>query len=111
MPGPRNQGAGMTKLTASTEGPWVFSCGAVWAGTLDDRGLPGRRATRLLLADRDNPRTTPWERDRNLKLAASAPELLKALEETLADYAERSGALPAIVEHAQAIIAKARGTA
>lgn len=44
--------------------------------------------TRVLLADRDTPKTAPWERDRNVQFAAVAwnnfESLLGAVEEALA---------------------------
>ena len=66
-------------------------------GRLNDRTpgemtAPGAAAcyigeTRVLLADRDTPKTAPWERDRNVQFAAVAwnnfEPLLLAVEEAL----------------------------
>ena len=57
-------------MTQHTEGPWTYAYGAVY----------DIHESRLLLADRNNPNTSPCERDRNVQLAAAAPELLGALE-------------------------------
>lgn len=67
----------MTKeTTAHTPGPWVSRYGTVYR--------KHHPTVRLLLADRENPNTVPTERDRNIELAAAAPELLAALEDCLA---------------------------
>ena len=48
-----------------------------------DGGVHSPIYGRLLLADRENTQTAPWERDRNVQLAAAAPELLDALKRAL----------------------------
>jgi len=56
-----------------TPGEWIVSCGAIYA--------EGNRGC-LLLADRENPRTLPTERDANIRLAANAVNFLRNLERT-----------------------------
>jgi len=54
-----------------TPGPWTYEYGAVYHA---EKG-------RLILADRDNPNTSPTERDANMRFCAVGPDLLEALEE------------------------------
>ena len=54
-----------------TPGPWQAMFGSVY--TNDEK-------TRLLQADRDEPNTSPTERDANIRLAAAAPDMLEALK-------------------------------
>jgi len=49
-----------------TDGPWICHSGAVWKG-----------ATPIAYMDRETNDTTPVERDRNAKLIAETPELLR----------------------------------
>lgn len=56
--------------------PWAYESGAVYSGK-----------TRVLLADRETPGTTPAERDSNLKLAAVAVNNHAALVDLLHDWA------------------------
>ena len=57
-----------TPKTTYTAGPWTYQYGAVYAGE-----------TRIGLADREEPKTRPTERDSNVRLMAAAPDLLDAL--------------------------------
>lgn len=52
-----------------TPGPWTYQYGAVYAGEV-----------RIGLADREEARTMPTERDSNVRLMAAAPALLEALK-------------------------------
>jgi len=94
---------------SNTPGTWTYEYGSVYA----DRG-------RVLLADRENRETIPMERDANCRLAAAAPDLLKALEAALnhLDYCgygdswERECALNRdwpLDQQIEAAIAKAKG--
>ena len=57
----------------ATPGPWTFEYGAAYHA---EKG-------RLILADRDNDKTSPTERDANVRLCAAAPSLLDTLTWTL----------------------------
>ena len=59
----------MTFEAKRTPGDWTYQDGSVYSSD----------GVRLLQADRDEPQTAPWERDRNVELAAQAPALLEAL--------------------------------
>lgn len=70
----------------------------------------------IALADRSEPRTTPVERDENIRLMASAPELLAALQMMVDDYVttpehERTPFHERTAMVARAVIAKATGVA
>jgi hypothetical protein len=55
-----------------TPGPWFVQCGAVYAqGDNDFIGIAS--------ADRNDSRTSPCERDRNVDLMAAAPNMLQLL--------------------------------
>jgi hypothetical protein len=89
-----------------TPGPWAYEFGAVYGA--DEDGI----SIRLLLADRGEESTSPTERDRNLQLAAAAPEMLEVLSALCAiqesgDVASWAGEW----DKARAIIAKATGSA
>ena len=67
-----------------TPGPWLYRYGAIWAAgdggpdtwdRADDEPL-----IRIGLADREEGRTRPVERDCNARLMAAAPELLAMLK-------------------------------
>lgn len=65
-----------------TPGPWTFAFGAVYQceeGCAVDADI----SIRLLLADRNEDKTTPCERDANCRLAAFAPELRDTLVQLL----------------------------
>lgn len=65
--------------TPFTPGPWVFAYGAVYrADTLHDES-----SIRIALMDRNEPHTTPVERDANARLIAAAPELYSACQAAL----------------------------
>lgn len=97
------------KTTAHTPGPWLYSQGAVYASVRDKEGWP---TIRLLLADREESKTRPVERDANTNLASLAPELLDTLEECLGwVQAERQPVDPPIIAEAKAVIARAKGEA
>ncbi len=68
-----------TNEAKHTPGPWVYTYGAVYQG--DNAETVEEKTGRLLLADRDNPHTSPTERDANCRLAASAPDLLRQRNE------------------------------
>jgi hypothetical protein len=60
-----------------TTGDWVYESGSVYADRpIDEKGW---RTSRVALMDRENPNTTPMERDANAKLIAAAPEMLRLL--------------------------------
>lgn len=97
-----------------TPGPWHFVYGAVYT-TPDGREDGGAR---IALADREEPRTSPAERDANARLTAAAPELLEALRDVLGWYETQAVAYALAAEgamssyhktlrHAHAAIAKA----
>ena len=59
-----------------TPEPWCYVYGAAYQGTEDDviageQSDDERGAVRLFLADRDDPRTRPVERDANLRRAVA----------------------------------------
>lgn len=62
-----------------TQGPWEVACGAVYVAPAGDYDMN----IRIAKMDRDEPRTSPTERDRNARLIATAPELLAACKEVL----------------------------
>ena len=82
----------------ATPGPWSYGSGAVYHA---EKG-------RLILADRENPNTSPAERDTNLRLCAAAPDLLAALESLLADAGQ--GKMETI-HRTQLALLKAKGGA
>ena len=97
-----------------TPGPWVCHSGAVYQDGPNIWPKGEEDGSRLLLADRDNPQTSPCERDRNVELAAAAPDLLDAcraalahLAEPLSDTASRENR----IDELAAAIAEAEGTA
>jgi len=57
-----------------TKGPWKVENGSVY--THDQK--------RIALMDREEPQTSPIERDTNAQLIASAPDMLEVLEAVLA---------------------------
>jgi hypothetical protein len=67
-------------MNKGTPGPWHVDCGEV----VNAEGVS------LIRANRDEPRTTPCERDRNIDLCAAAPELLAACEVAEDDLRARS---------------------
>lgn len=88
-----------------TPGPWYYTSGAVWTTPQgpDDGGEC--IATRASKAD-----IAPWEKDRNMRLAAAAPEMLEALK-VLVDQAETNNQMVfgMALEDARAAIRKAEG--
>lgn len=65
--------------TKHTPGSWVFAYGSVYReDTLHDES-----SIRIALMDRNEPHTTPCERDANARLIAAAPDLLAACEAAL----------------------------
>jgi len=71
----------------ASPGPWIYQFGAVYA--VSTKGA-ATTESRILLADRENPSTSPIERDANLRLAAEAPALEKACEAALAILLEHN---------------------
>ena len=85
-----------------TPGPWKFTSGAVYSGT----------GSRLLLADRENPRTSGAERDDNLRLAAAAPEMFALLccaRDELADLNQNENDGGKLLADIDAALCKATG--
>lgn len=74
-----------------TPGPWTYIFGSVYAGTREQIEETSHRHPRLLMADRDEPQTTPVERDRNTQLAAHAPEMLDELVGLIDNMADALG--------------------
>ena len=60
------------KIDQHTPGRYICQYGAIY--TADGE-------TRIALADRNTPRTTPVERDANMHFLATAPLLLEALQD------------------------------
>ena len=82
-----------------TPKPWIYEGGCVYS----------KESGRIALADRENPGTSPAERDRNMELCAAAPEMLEALaaaKEALQHHGHYGD--PAVFM-ADAAIAKATG--
>lgn len=52
-----------------TRGPWVCHSGMVWKPDGSPDGIP------ICHMDRDTPKTTPCERDKNAEFIATAPEM------------------------------------
>ncbi len=63
-------------MSEHTPRPWYTVTGSVWTtpGGPDDGG------THVAMMDRDEPKTTPTERDANARLIAAAPDMLEALK-------------------------------
>lgn len=86
-----------------TPGPWVYAYGAVYVGTREAVESEERPLS-LLRAVRDDPRTTPVERDHNARLAAHAPELLDLLAQ-VSEHVDDA----MLSEQIESVIARARG--
>ena len=99
----------MKRINKGTSGPWVYAYGAVY----QEQGLYQNNANRLLLADRDNDRTAPTERDANCKLAALAPEMAEALKRLVGDVdlgeVDYEAPERESLEYARAVLAKLEG--
>ncbi len=69
--------------TKHTPLPWVFAYGSIYTGDF----TPEKGATRIAGMDRDEPRTTPTERDANAQFIVKAvnchEDLLMACHEAL----------------------------
>lgn len=67
--------------TKHTPGPWVVAYGQVYRAepspTCENAGIC------IAKPDRNEPHTSPCERDANARLIAAAPELAEALRKTL----------------------------
>ena len=103
----------MKNYRDTTPGPWFYSSGAVWADKDEKIGV----AMRII----DSP-VRPYQRDNNMRLIASAPDLLAALialseagrgieESWEKNLSAAARELSAACDDAEAAIAKARGGA
>ena len=93
----------MTRNAQHTAGPWYVAYGSIYTDPTGDAMCIGH-------ADRNEPETSPTERDANVALMASAPELLDALKATLARIEERKPFFDADLESLRALIARIEGT-
>lgn len=95
--------------TKHTPGSWVFAYGSVYReDTLHDES-----SIRIALMDRNEPHTTPCERDANARLIAAAPDLLAACEAAMLLYdlpnIDLAGSAQVVRDQIKAAIAKAKG--
>ena len=86
-------------MTQHTPRPWIYDSGAVYAE--NGRG-------RIALADRDNPRTKPVERDANARLIAAAPAMLELIRALLTQWEDQVIRNP-LLSQARALLAKVEG--
>ena len=76
-----------------TPEPWAYVYGAAYQGTEDDviegeaSSIPERAPARLLLADRNDDRTRPVERDANLRRAVQCVNACAGMADPAADLA------------------------
>ena len=80
-----------TMKNQMTPGPWTYAYGAVYRGG-DMAPTSENAGVRIAKMDREEPHTTPTERDANTRAIALAPELIQALE--ACQYAMTCQALP-----------------
>jgi hypothetical protein len=103
----------MKNYRDTTPGPWFYSSGAVWADKDEKIGV----AMRII----DSP-VRPYQRDNNMRLIASAPDLLAALialseagrgieESWEKNLSAAARELSAACDDAEVVIAKAKGEA
>ena len=91
-----------------TAGSWVYAGGRVYLSYPRTNGFP---TVKIGGANRDEPETSPAERDSNCRLMAAAPDLLAALEIMVRAFnADDIDPLVAFasIEKARDAIAKAR---
>lgn len=91
-------------MSKHTEGPWVYSCGAVYAR----KDVDGYGVSCIALMDRENAETSPAERDANARLIAAAPALLEVVRRLVSWDDNTTHAVPgSLAEQARAALSSA----